>query len=346
MTLRSSKFGRRGLGACIAIAMAVVALAQPSTAGAQALKDPLWQALADAHRFQDLEQVASSRVGVHPEDGDAWKAYVVGVVHQRGPEAGAHRDAALARLEACTARSPQMAACHYGIGAVRGMQAMADGLVKAAFGAGRIRDEFARALELDPAFFDARSGLVQYYLYVPGIAGGSVAKARETAQAIAARQPEHAKLLNALILRYEDKLPEAERMLASVQAGTDRDLQDELREQWLAVAFGWLQHEEPAKARGIFERVAKDKPEDATAHYGLARALADDQQWDASIAALERAAALPGHEELPIDYRLGLAWQAKGDAARARAAFARYVGSVEPNPHNLEDAKKRLADLG
>jgi len=336
---------RRAALAATTVAVAA-ALCGPTPAGAEALRDPQWQALADAHRYLDLEQVASARLGVRPEDGDAWRAYVLGVVRQRGADVAAHREAALARLEACVAKTPQMAACHYGIGAVRGVQAISEGFVTAAFGVGRIRDAFAKALELDPAFYDARSGLVQYYLYVPGIAGGSVAKAREIAQAAAPRQPEHARLLNALILQYEEKLPEAERVLAGVQPGTDRELVDDLRDQWLGIGFDWLQHKEPGKARAIFERVAKEKPDEARAHYGLARALADELQWDASIAALERAAALPGRDELPIDYRLGLAWQAKGDPVRARAAFTRYVGSVEPNPKNLEDAKKRLADMG
>jgi len=343
----SSRRPRRGAALATAAAIAcVTALCGPAPAGAEALRDPQWQALADAHRYLELEQVASARLGVRPEDADAWRAYVLGVVRQRGAEVAAHREAALARLEACVAKNPQMAVCHYGIGAVRGVQAISEGLVTAAFGVGRIRDAFSKALELDPTFHDARSGLVQYYLYVPGIAGGSVTKAREIAQAAVPRQPEHARVLNAMILQYEEKLPEAERMLAAVQPGTDRELVDELRDQWLGIGFDWLQHKEPAKARVIFERIAKDKPDEGRAHYGLARALADEQQWDASIAALERAATLPGRDELPIDYRLGVAWQAKGDVTRARAAFTRYVGSVEPNPKNLEDAKKRLADLG
>ena len=176
MRTPSSRQPRRGFGLVAAAALAA-ALFGAAPAGAVALRDPQWQALADAHRFLELEQVASARLGVRPEDGDAWRAFVLGVVRQRGAEAAAHREAALARLEACIAKTPQMAACHYGIGAVRGVQAISEGLT-AAFGLGRIRDAFAKALELDPAFYDARSGLVQYYLYVPGIAGGSVRSPR------------------------------------------------------------------------------------------------------------------------------------------------------------------------
>ena len=40
---------------------------------------------------------------------------------------------------------------------------------------------YKRAIELDPTLIEARVGLANYYLYAPGIAGGSVKKAREIA---------------------------------------------------------------------------------------------------------------------------------------------------------------------
>ena len=49
---------------------------------------------------------------------------------------------------------------------------------------------------------------------------------------------------------------------------------------------------------------------------------------------------------MPIDYRLGMAWQARGDRDKARAAFSRFIGVGKGNPKNLDDAKKRLTELG
>jgi Flp pilus assembly protein TadD len=96
----------------------------------------------------------------------------------------------------------------------------------------------------------------------------------------------------------------------------------------------------------VFERVAKDKPDLVEAHYGLARALSEQKQWDAAIAELQLAATLPGHDALPIDHRLGVAWQGKGDVAQAKAAYARFLALPGQNPRNIDEAKKRLAELG
>ena len=338
-----SMFTMRPLAAAL-VACAFSAVA-PSLR-AEVLKDPQWQALAEARRFAELEQLAGARVAAKPDDGDAWFAYTQGVIGLRGDGAGAKRDAALAKLQACVKATPQVAACHYGVGVVTGVQVMTQGMMKAAFGIGQVRDEFARALEIDPQFFSARSGLVQFYLMVPGIAGGSVSKARDVAQGAVARQPEYAKLLNAAILQYDDKPADAERVLAGVQVGTDASLAEELRGQWVALGFGYLEAKQPARARTVFERVTKDKADLVEGHYGLGRTLIELKQWDAAIAELQVAATLPGHDALPIDHRLGVAWQGKGDVAQAKAAYARFLALPGQNPRNVDEVRKRLAELG
>ena len=329
-----------------AVVVAILCALAATASQAEVLKDPQWQALADARRFGDLEQAASARLAAKPDDGEAWLAYTQGVLNLRGETASARRDAALAKLQACVKATPQIAACHYGVGAVTGVQVMTQGMMKAAFGVGQVRDEFVKALEIDPQFFSARSGLVQFYLMVPGIAGGSVSKARDVAQAAVARQPEYAKLLNAAILQYDDKAADAERVLAGVQAGGDASLAEELRGQWVSLGFGYLEAKQPARARAVFERVAKDKADLVEGHYGLARALIEQQQWDLAIAELQLAAKLPGHDALPIDHRLGVAWQGKGDIVQAKAAYVRFLALPGQNPRNVDEVKKRLAELG
>jgi hypothetical protein len=172
----SPSFPRFPFAAALLAALVAVSAAP---AQAQALRDPQWKALADARKFAELEQASSARLAAHPEDADAWSAYVQGVLGLNGADASARRDAALAKLTACAKATPQIAACHYGVGAVTGVQVMSQGMMKAAFGIGQVRDEFTRALEIDPTYYPARSGLVQFYLMVPGLAGGSVSKARD-----------------------------------------------------------------------------------------------------------------------------------------------------------------------
>ena len=71
----------------------------------------------------------------------------------------------------------------------------------------------------------------------------------------------------------------------------------------------------------------------------------DSGQFDQAIAAFERAAALDRTAGLPIDYRAGLAYLAKGDRDKARTLLARFVAAGKGSKQNLDDAKKRLAQM-
>jgi hypothetical protein len=58
-----------------------------SSAPAQGLKNPQWQALADARRFAELEQSAAARLATHADDGDAWFAYTRALLGEHGADA-------------------------------------------------------------------------------------------------------------------------------------------------------------------------------------------------------------------------------------------------------------------
>jgi len=60
-------------------------------------------------------------------------------------------------------------------------------MFKAASMAGKVRDEFAKAVQLDPNLLDARFGLMEFYLRAPGFMGGDEGKAREQANEIRKR---------------------------------------------------------------------------------------------------------------------------------------------------------------
>lgn len=309
---------------------------------AQTVKDAPLAALLDAGRYAEAERAATARIAARPDDMDGYAALTLSVLS--GNDA-ARREAALKLLDACATRLPQAAMCQYGVGSVLGAQALSQGMLKALGSVGRVRDALARAVELDPLLYAARNALVQFYLVVPGIAGGSVAKAREVAAAASARQPEHAKLLIALVDIGHKKHEQAEAGLLSVRAGDDRELAADVAEVWAQLGFTYLNDKKEAKARAVFERMVLDRPASPRGHYGLGRVLTDLGQFDQAIAAFERAAALDRTAGLPIDYRAALAYQAKGDRDKARTLLTRFVAAGKGSPQNLDDAKKRLAQM-
>ncbi len=310
--------------------------------GAQTVKDAPLAALLDTGRYAEAERAATAHIAARPDEMDGYAALTLSALNGND---GARREAALKLLEACVSRLPLAATCHYGVGSVLGAQALSQGMLKALGSVGRVRDALARAVELDPLLYAARNALVQFYLVVPGIAGGSVAKAREVANAAHARQPEHAKLLLALVDIGQKKHEQAESGLALVRAGDDRELAADVAEVWAQLGFAYLNDKKEAKARAVFERMVIDRPNSPRGHYGLGRVLTDTGQFDRAIAAFERAAALDRTDGLPIDYRAALAYQAKGDREKARALFTRFVAAGKGNAKNIDDAKRRLTQM-
>ena len=166
---------------------------------AQSVQDPQLAALLEAGNGAEAQKLATAKITAKPDDMDAYTALALAATS--GNESSAslatttkRREDALQALEACAERLPKAAPCLWGAGAVAGVLAMQGGMLKGMSMAPKIKANFIKALEADALYTPARSGLIQYYLAAPAIAGGSVTKAMEAATAEQARQPEHAKL--------------------------------------------------------------------------------------------------------------------------------------------------------
>lgn len=323
----------------VLLALALLA----GVAQAQVLKDPQWQAWLDADKSAELERAAQARLGVQPDDAQA--AVALALIALDSGDA-ARLEAVTKPLQACVARQPPQAICHYALGSVQGMQAGSASMFKAMSLAGSSKENLQRAVELEPMLYEARQALTQFYLMAPGVAGGSVAKAKELAAVAEKSQPEQAKLLRALIASQDKHWAEMERELRSVRPGDSRSLQNDLRDAWTQLGVQLMADKQWPKSKAIFEQLAREYPAQAIGAYGLGRVATEQGQPDEAIKQLERARTLSGADKLPVDHRLGIALLAKGDKAQAKQALERFVANKRANPRNLEDAKKRLAELG
>ncbi|HEY8881565.1 MAG TPA: tetratricopeptide repeat protein [Roseateles sp.] len=306
-------------------------------AQADLLKDPQWQAWLDAGKTADLVRAAKAK----GDDDQAAIALAMAAVDDND---AARLESSIPALQACVDKRPQ-AACAFALGRVYGQQAMSASVFKMPGLAAKTKEQFVKAVELDPLLFEARSGLTQFYLMAPGFAGGSTAKAKDLAVDAQARQPEQAKLLRALLAMNDKDWAGAERELASVKPGDDHTLARELRGNWSRLGFEFLDQKNLPKARGVFEALQRDYPAHAAGPYGLGRVLTEQGQADEAIKAFERARGLEGAERMPIDHRLGQALIAKGDKAAAKVALERFVQNKRANPRNVEEARKLLAGL-
>jgi predicted Zn-dependent protease len=134
--------------------------------------------------------------------------------------------------------------------------------------------------------------------------------------------------------------------LYGVQPGADSALADDVTQWTVAAGFGLLAKGQAGQARPVFERLVREQPGQAIGAYGLARVLVEQGALADAVRLYGQSARLKGAADLPVDYRLGLALQAQGQNEAARAALGRFVAAGKGSGKSLDDARKRLAQLG
>lgn len=293
-----------------------------------------------ARDVQSADKMARDRVAKDQQDEAAYN-FIAMAALSGDPKL---REAAMPTLEACIEQIPKSSLCHHRLGQIYGMTAMSGGMMAILKYAPKIKDLFVRAVELDPTSFDARRDLVQYYLQAPGIAGGSVASAKENAEAHAKVNPTQGKLLLADVHIYKKEYDQAEKVLASLPAASDDRMRATYRNYQVSLGFSLIDGGQHARAQKAFEKLIAANPEHAQSHFGLGRALLEASQIDSAIVALEKAVQLD--PALGAQYRLGIAYQAKGDRTKAAANLQQFLDAKPPRTGKaVEDARKRLEDL-
>lgn len=113
---------------------------------------------------------------------------------------------------------PKNAEAHYKYGGALSMDASSSGKLKALGMIGDIRKSFETAISLNPKHIDARWALVEYYLQVPGIFGGSEAKANRYADELAKLSSVDHYLAKGRIEEYFGRYPKAEKYYLKAHA--------------------------------------------------------------------------------------------------------------------------------
>lgn len=326
----------------LATALLAAALsAAAGTASAQAFQDPVFNALYADTRVAEMDRLAQQRLAQRADDAQAVLASaLVALTDDDAPR----REAAIRQAEACLRIAPKAAPCHYALGAVLGVHSMSQGMLKIVGNVGRVKKALQAAVALEPQWYIGRGALVEFYAQAPSVVGGSLSRAREVARA--APLPDQARALEARIALTEDRFEEALKLLAEVKPGKDAAVDADLRQWWLAASVGLVSVGKVEQARASLERLAREQPDQAAGPYGLGRLSYETGAVAESVQHYERSARLKGADRLSLDYRMGISQQALGRVEAARSAFQRFIASGRGAKRALEDARKRLAQLG
>ena len=236
--------------------------------------------------------------------------------------------------------SPQGARAHYMMGRVLADQIETVSIFSKLSYAKRMKAEFDQAAELDPDSAEAREALGQYYLRAPGMAGGSVDKARALALELAQIDRVKGLLFQALVAAHEDQDPAPlyEKAIAAAKTPDDRATAQ------LAFGAALLRAKKPQEAAKRLKAAADGPAPDARLLASLSDALLQSKDVDGALAAARNAiaadAALP-----PAHFFAAEALLEKGDKPAARPEYQAYLRLAPPKARRADLARDRLKDL-
>ena len=196
-------------------------------------------------------------------------------------------DAAIEILEKAVAQSPKSAEAHFYLASAYGSKAQESGMFGAAKYASKVKDEYERAVALNPRYVEARFGLVQLYAAAPGIMGGSFDKAFEHAKEIKTIDP---------IVGHR------------------------------AYGFIYTQQQKPGLAKKEYSDAIREQPDSPKAHSYFGQYLVNvEKNYPAAFTEFETALKVdPSY--MPAFYHLGrTAAQANTNLARGEEGLKKYV---------------------
>lgn len=292
--------------------------------------------LYEAGEVVAAEKIFARLATVEPANAAVF--YRLGVAQM----AQSHYNEAIDSFEQAVQLDDSVADHHRRLGEALGSLAGEVGPLKQMRLAGRIRDAFSRAVELDGSNIDARYGLMTYYLQAPGIAGGSRDKAEQQAAAIARLDAARGHLAYAAVFSANGENERADRAYRDAIAA-----QPDERDPYLALGISLTQRERYAEAIEIYEGWLQRSPEDMGILYQVGRTASISGQFlDTGQAALETYVdgytPKPGEPSLAWGhYRLGTVYEHQGKLDLARDAFAAAL-AADPKHKQAKKASRRL----
>lgn len=161
--------------------------------------------LLDKKQFSKAETLMVAYVIDHPSDFKGIE--LLGDVYGQQKK----WDQAIEYYKKLVSLSPRTANYHYKYGGAMGMKALAVNKLKAAGMIGDIKEAFLKAAELDPKHIDTRWALVELYMQLPGIIGGSVAKSLQYANELEKLSKVDGYLAKGYVYEYDNEPELAEK---------------------------------------------------------------------------------------------------------------------------------------
>lgn len=294
-----------------------------------------YSALLKARKYADVERIANAKLAQDAGNADALIA-----MNEVSLAEGRIEDA-VKMGERCVAAQPKVANCHLALGNALGSKAMSAGMMSAMSYAGKIRDAFKTAVELDPQNMEARFSLMTYYLQAPGIVGGGTGKAQTLAAQTVPINAEAGKLMLARLDASDDKFAKAEAAVLAMPVSSNEAVADGQRDLINNLGNKYLSDKKYADSERMYREAHKRFPDSESAVYGLARVQQELGKHREAIAGFEQVNAMT--RRASTWYRIGKSQQALGDKLNAVGSYGKALAFKPGLPPRLRaDADEQL----
>lgn len=250
-------------------------------------------------------------------------------------------DAAIQNAEQAVNLRDNDSQYHLWLGRAYGQKAAEIGNpLSAASLARKAKNEFERAVELNPRNISARSDLSEYYVEAPVIMGGGLAKARNQASALQDLDPAAADWVRAIAAEKEKKYGDAENSLQAAIAKAGNPAQ-----YWMSLASFYRQRGRLDQMQNAIQSALAQPNRPSVTYYDAASELLQAGQnfpaaeqyvksYLSSGALVEDAPAFRAH------YLLGQIYEKSGDKAKASAEYQASLSLA-----SFDRARKALDQL-
>ena len=149
---------------------------------------------------------------------------------------------------------PSVANYHYKYGGALWMKAKESNKFKALGMIGEVKASFEKAIQLNPKHIDARWALIELYLQLPGIVGGSESKAKRYSNELALISPVDGSLSRGYISEYFERYEDAiKQYKLAIEIGKSKVCYQKLADLYKN------KMNQPEKAKQVLEEFEKKK---------------------------------------------------------------------------------------
>lgn len=294
-----------------------------------------------AKKFDEVDKATQTALAANPANVEALLGRVdlLLSMHQ-----DSKLDEAVRLAEQCIEAAPTRSECHEYLGNALGTKAINAGILSAMGSAGKIRNAFKKAVELDPKNVDARFSLLEYYQQAPGIVGGGKGNARELVAQTLPINADAGKLMQASVDLADKEFAKVETAVQTPLPAEPYDLQGRQRELMMSLGSTYVREKKNVDALRIFADMQKRFPDSELGAFGAGRAYQEQGKYADAIAQFERALGIKA--TAPMYFRMGQSWQALNDKTKAITAYEKALSfKPELGKKQREDALDQLKTL-